>query len=603
MADGMSAFRAPKTFGLAGVMRADARVFHQVIFELTGVGRVSDLFSSRLRRALSDELEFRASILFGVVDSHRFLAPGAPLRIECGVDQEKLGVSVSFSVNPDRLLQTDGMRERVLLGKGTDRIEQMLHSLLSFGEQVLFKFQPATGLAEACVLSLRSRGALGAASRIKGAFEVLVLPADLEDAPHVAEHMALGDLDYRKLLRSSRASAEAQLSPSGDVRVHVAADPAALQESIRVKDYGKRKPEQQVGADGAPWLEEDSTEVRISGVTDQIESDQEALTLRGPKLKDRDETRVAVGTQPSDAEESSSDGEESAPKQGFLKSLFSVFSKKEVPKPRSRPQQQQLEQAAGQADASDQADGDRQAVVEESAAEVSAGMREITKTARELELEAESGSLSKLVDRIERERKQMAGEIKNTKTEKWLDGLASELVSERARLAEMTRRLSQSTRQKELEFKNRENTLLQSMRDKDENLRAKTQQLMRMKDQVAKLQMSVERAKSSSAGADENSSKIKLSQTQRLLQSVRTENEQLASKMQEMRLKFEQLNDQRKMMVPNAQFLDLQRKYERVSRQLEDMKRSAPVISAAGSASGGPDDGKPGSGGSGSQAA
>jgi len=571
MAEIFGTLRSPKSLGLAGMMRAEARIFHEVLFDLNGIGRVSDLFAVRLRRALPDELEFRASILFGVVDSHRFVTPGSPMRVECGLDNEKLGISVVFTVDPDRPLKSEGLRERVLAGKGGDRLEQMLHSFLTLGERVFLKYQPATGLAEVCLLIAQGRVAMSHTPRAKGSIEVIILPAELEQSSSIAEYTALGDIDYRKLLKVTREASDPLASPTGEVLLHAAKDSAGVQESIRLKRLKlespiapvvARKPQPEpteVVIESDPPQEDDS-EARVSGVTQQIESDESKIVVSGETLPHEDLEPVVV---------SASRPEPKPEKKSFLGGLFSVFKKKPEPAEQELPKVLETVEVEESAPAESTAENPDETLVPVAA------MREVHTIVRDLESATDQGALSRLIDRMEREKSIIKGELKNSKAEKWIEGLAGELVAERARLAEMAKKLTQSVRQKELEFKNRENSLIQSVRTRDENLRSKTLQLMRMKDQVAKLQMSVERAKHSAGSAEETSSKIKLTQTQRLLQASKGENEQLNLKLQDLKIRLEQVTEQKKLMVSATTHAELQKKVEALSHQIEELKRSS----------------------------
>ncbi len=583
MADHISPFRQPMCFGLAGVMRAEVRVFHEVLFDIRAVGRVSDLFAARLKRAVPDDLEFRASILFGVLDSYRVLAPSGPIRVECGVDGEKLGISVVFPVNPDRAPKFDGMVERVSAPRSADRFEQMLQFLQTLGDHVLYKYQPSTGMAEVCVLAVKSRGALSAVPRSKGKFELIVLPSESFDSPPVAESVALGDLDYSKLLGFDAKNADgSDAPPTGEVLRHLAADAASAYEAVRLKKYGLVSDNEAIRVSGGADDDDSDGNTRVKGVTSQLKTDNRALTIEGDASDagaGSDSSTVVAGGDDaeegaggtkrfsggadsdtdSDSEVASDEVVDEAPpkKKGIFKRLFSAFSDEE--------DESTLVLSDSKKEGASDSDGEPQ----------TATAREFGKKIRELEKETEDGSFSKFVDRVDQDRAKMKEQLKNKKAEKWVDGLAADLVSERARLAEMTKNLAQSARQKELEFKNRENTMMQAMREKEEALRVKTMQLMRSKDQVAKLQMSVERAKKAGSGNEESASRIKLGQTQRLLQSIRSENEQMTQKMQEMRLKVEQLNEQRKLTVPNTTHVELQRKFDRLKRQFDEMKRKA----------------------------
>jgi chromosome segregation ATPase len=302
----------------------------------------------------------------------------------------------------------------------------------------------------------------------------------------------------------------------------------------------------------------------VSGVTQKLDSDDSKIVVSGSVPPQEDHEAVLI---------SAPEPEKKPVKKSFLGGLFSVFKKKPEPEP-ELPKVIERD-APGLEDAvTEGQEPSPESVTDETLVPVAA-MREVQTIVRDIESAAEQGALSRLIDRMEREKSIIKSELKNSKAEKWIEGLAGELVAERARLAEMAKKLTQSVRQKELEFKNRENSLIQSVRSRDENLRSKTLQLMRMKDQVAKLQMSVERAKHSAGNAEETSSKIKLTQTQRLLQASKSENEQLSLKLQDLKIRLEQLTEQKKLMVSGSAHAELQKKVESLNRQIEELKRSS----------------------------
>jgi len=679
MANAMKPFRAPETFGLAGLMEAEARIYHEVLFDLTGVGRVSDLFSARLKRSIPDDLSFRATLLFGVLDSLKSVATGNPVRVECGLDSEKIGISISLTLPPAHRIQVAGLKERVLAGKGSERIELMIHDLLNFSDRVCFKSQPSTGLIEICILSLRSSAPVERHMRERGSFEVFVLGEEIAQPPVVAEYTALGDVDYRKLLKSSRDSGAVATPPSGEVLLHEARDSAAMldairarklkleessdlsdkikvsgsdeqtaeeviqvagsdeetaEEPIRLKGSDEETAEEPIRLKGSKE-ESDDQVIKVSGTTQKMDSDQTEIRVEGSASPAHSEQKIvfaadkrtdqgqdksvrviqsapqgddqgaedgldaelgaASGSEGGEGDEGLEDQDDqkivikaSKKKKRKSKGLFdrflSMFTPEEEVKAGKSVQAEDAEdqesdseddlddesQSDEAAESSEDGEGDDSAEIE-----VQAGLRDIKSAAGDLEKEFENGSISQLIERVEKEAPQIRAEVKNAKAEKWLEGLGSDLLAERAKLAAMSKKLTQMVRQKELEFKNRENTLLGSVRSKDEALRTKTLQLMRMKDQVAKLQMTVERSKGATAGNEETATKMKLTQTQRLLQSARSETDAANNKVLEMRAAVEQLIEQRKQMISPAAHAELQKKADRLAKQVEDLRRAA----------------------------
>lgn len=644
----MTPFRAVQTFGLAGMMKPEARIYHEVLFDLVGVGRVSDLFAARLKKALPDELSFRAMLLFGVLDSLRSVADGGPVKVECGLDSEKIGITISFALPPAGKIPVGGLKERILSGKGSERLEIMLHESLAFADRIYFKAQPSTGIVEICALSLRRSGDAARPGQQRAGLEVLILGDELGQAPPVAEYMALGDVDYKKLLRNSREAGEAAAPPTGEVLLHEAQDSLALLEAIRA-----RKLKLEESSEGARKVvlaasekEQDEEAIRVTGTTSRMDADKTEIRVDGAGTGPKDQKKVVLAASPKDesdddsvrvlkaskedleaagnsqkivlkasedGQEDGSDSEEivikasksKSRKKGIFGRLLSMFTGDEGesgeddgagddgevegsgdPAPASRPKRAKKPKAEGDGEG-DEDDSVEDGEPAEAAAEAGgegesqAGMRDIKSAAGDLEKELEQGSLSQIVEKIEKEAPALKSEIKNTKAEKWIEGLGAELLAERARLASMSKKLTQMVRQKELEFKNRENTLLQSVRSKDDALRTKTLQLMRMKDQVAKLQMSVERSKGATTGNEETAAKIKLTQTQRLLQSARSETEAANNKILEMKAAVEQMIEQRKQMITPAAHAELQKKADRLAKQVEDLKRAAAAAKSS----------------------
>lgn len=573
MAELFSALRAPQTLGLAGMMRPEARVYHETLFDLNGVGRVSDLFAARLRKVIPDELAFRAVILHGVVDAFRTFTQGSPIRIECGLDSEKIGITICFSMDPVQAPSIEGLRERITLRKPKSDFEQALVDIVAYSGRVYFKHQPSSSLAEICILSSFNAGQVDVGVRHKGQFEALLLAGDSGGGPSVAEYTLLADLDYRKLLKSSREGMDPQSPYSGEVLLHEAKLSAGVLEAVRMRKL--LTPEEPI-ATLESYKEADAGAIRVKGVTQKLEADTSAIQIDATPVTEVQEDEFPASSLP---ELEGSELEAPAPrakkralkKRGFLRRLFG-FSEPEAVVEEGSVDEASPELLTNPAAALVE-DSD-ELPVEDLIPPPS--LKDIHKSATDLEQECEKGGLSKLAERVEKEGVTIRDEVKNSKAEKWIEGLAAELVVERAKIAGLSKKLLLSVRQKELEFRNRENALLQSVKSKDETLRSRTLQVLRMKDQVAKLQLAVERARANSDNSEESAAKIKLTQTQRLLQNSRSEVEQLNLKLQEMKARFEQMSERGRQTVPSSLYTELQRKSEKLAKQLEDLKRSEP---------------------------
>ena len=92
--------RSLQTFGVAGLLGPECKVYYDSLFNTKNLGRVSDLICARLGDEAPDEIKVRAVLLFGVFEASRSVPSrgGAdePWTIECGVDEEKIALGFSF---------------------------------------------------------------------------------------------------------------------------------------------------------------------------------------------------------------------------------------------------------------------------------------------------------------------------------------------------------------------------------------------------------------------------------------------------------------------------------------------------------------------------
>src|SRR5688572_24081046 len=108
--------RSLKSFGVAGLLGEQCRVYYQNVFSPEGVGRVSDLVAAKLAEAGADELRMRSVLLFGFFEAYRASTPGAsrqalaePVVIECGIDGESLAFGFSFRLPAGSKFESEGL--------------------------------------------------------------------------------------------------------------------------------------------------------------------------------------------------------------------------------------------------------------------------------------------------------------------------------------------------------------------------------------------------------------------------------------------------------------------------------------------------------------
>ncbi len=522
-----ASIRSVESFGVSGLLASDAKVFHEVFYDAGGLGRAADLVAARLRDSGPDEFSLHALVLFGVLGASRVFETLSPIQFECGMDGMHFALSFCFELPEGTGMAWDGLSGRVMSGVAVSPLDELLLAFCRNADHVILKGQPALHRVEICALVRWGRRQ----AREPAPLEVVILAGEPAASPEAAEYTALGDLDYSQLLkRSSESGAESPVT--GEVLVHQARTAEELVRRIR----------------GRQMALEESSEVRIAGSPLAV-SDETAVTVSGSDSEQPSVDELVTATSPVENR-----------KRGLFSKLLKWVSPASDSASDLASTQEKDEPTAAGVGAAAQEAGEH---------ERSSVVAEISTAARELEKDLGEGALGRAM----REVAGIKSEAKNPRVERWIEGMMAELSAERSRIIEASRRLSNSVRVKELEFKNRENSLQQSIRERDEAIRVKTLGMMRMKEQVAKLQISLERAKLGTGSGDETAMKYKYNQAQKLLQTVRSESESLKFRVEELQSKLAQALDQRKQSVPLAQHAELERQVERQARQIEELKR------------------------------
>ncbi|MGE0614448.1 MAG: hypothetical protein AB7P04_02320 [Bacteriovoracia bacterium] len=191
--------------------------------------------------------------------------------------------------------------------------------------------------------------------------------------------------------------------------------------------------------------------------------------------------------------------------------------------------------------------------------------------AKHLMTELDQGEVSRKLTAAQKEVEDLKRELQSPKAKKWVDGLVADVVAERSQLKEMAKKVSLSVRQKELEFKNRERSLQEELRRRDELIKQKTNALMRAKDQLTQTTMSLERAKSSAQGAGtEAHFQKKFNFTKQQLTAAMEENKNLKSKIEELK---ESAGDARNQGPTHEQYAMLQDQVTQTEKKIEQSKK------------------------------
>jgi|GEM_PF-2851822 len=317
MADGgnpiFSPPRSTASFGVSGLLAENCRVFYDSIFTTRHLGRVADLLSARLQKAGPDELRLRALLLFLAYEGFRAqfpveieqasededptLALKAPLTIECGIDDEKIAVGVSFEPHGTQQLDISGLEERVRSGTPANRIERALCELLAHSGSVFLRQQPATGRVElAAWIGIRDKTVI---SESRGTLELHEIPADPEAAPRAQQYAELGDEDYETLLKDE-AKGRGDSDDDSDSEKKFGADDEDEDDETKLggKDANEKERKRRLGGnkrkvDGSRTVsgsEDDEADADGSGegeTGDSEAEDAQRLGGRDPKRKGR----------------------------------------------------------------------------------------------------------------------------------------------------------------------------------------------------------------------------------------------------------------------------------------------------------------------------
>ena len=190
--------------------------------------------------------------------------------------------------------------------------------------------------------------------------------------------------------------------------------------------------------------------------------------------------------------------------------------------------------------------------------------------------ELEKGGLEKTVKKVQREAEEMKSDFKSQRAKMWVDGLVGDIITEKARLKDMAKKTSLAVRQKELEFKTKERTYLDELKRREEALKQKENTVVRLKDQVSQMNLSLERARSQGANANGDTQlKKRFNHQKTLLDSVKDENSSLKRKLEEMQ---RSLSIAKSAQSNAGESTQLKEKIDQSNRQLEEARRQNSTL-------------------------
>ena len=228
---------AAGSFGVAGILGSEAKIYYEMLISSKGVGRVSDLVRAQIGKVLGEdspkvfehELAMRACLLYATAEGIRFREGRAPITLECGVSANRCAASASFILMQG--LASDPSADWAQLSgrSAPEEFRKLLGYLATLSHRVILKWHAISRRVE-IIAELH----LDAAPRTTAlaAVEWMSLDEILQEAPPVAEYEALGDLPYDQLTRGSRITTN-RMSDAQFLRNKLAQDRRLRDQAIR----------------------------------------------------------------------------------------------------------------------------------------------------------------------------------------------------------------------------------------------------------------------------------------------------------------------------------------------------------------------------------
>lgn len=587
------------TFGVAGVLNEGARIYYSNVFAPAQIGRVSDLLMARLKDSQVDELRFRALLLYGVFEAYvaAIQSPQADsgavqVSVECGVDGEKIAVGVSFSISELSTLGLGQLPDRLTAVQHKNDFDSLVAFLSQHSDHVIIRHQTEKGRIE--IVTVLGLGVAEVFANGPCAVQVLEIPETATGNPvpplSPNEYVELGDLNYKALLADPSIPVTAAAADNAPIRVisgsddgltrtlvkgsseapvatsvvkgtaaeghdsssTFKSDSTALADAIRVRGAAAAQSEESVRISSAkPHAE---NQLIVQGYVDKItelEMKLKSLETGGGvpagAFAGKLSSRAAVTAK--------------VPRESFLKKFwpFKKATENESVEFENVPETTNSvnEEAVTEGEDSDSALDDK---MPESV---------VSKLVGELTEKALTGTLAKAQQEIVEVKK----DISNDKAKRWVESLMSDFLQEKVRLNELAKKLGTSVRQKEHEFRSKERAFQEELRRRDEVIRQKVSAANRAKDQLAQVNMALERLKGTSTGGggDEVNLKAKFSQTQKYLTTAKQENALLLTKLEDLK---NQLNSAQTKARPAPEQTALQLKLDRAQKQADEFKKT-----------------------------
>ncbi len=194
------------------------------------------------------------------------------------------------------------------------------------------------------------------------------------------------------------------------------------------------------------------------------------------------------------------------------------------------------------------------------------------------ELETKTESIDAAVERANQESASIKDLLQDHKSKEWIDSLMAELRTEKSKIVELSRRLNQSIKQKELEFKNKVMTLEEELNRRDEQMRQKSAALAHSKDQLTQMTLNMTKFKDTAktAAADSHFKK-KYTYAQNTINVLKSENVALRKQVEDSSGAKGKSGEGGG--TSSAEMTSLKQKMDRSQRQIDEIKKQSSAVS------------------------
>lgn len=216
---GKEPFRSVESLGVSGILGRKGEILYFPFFETRHLGRTCDLIAAHFRPSGINEFHLRNVIdqsvslafsaqnysgdsVFGMFAEGSSSASKEPVYLECGVDLEKLIVSVTFHVSDQLQINWERLSENIHQRRCVSEFEKAISRLHSYSDRLLIKYVLVENMAEiVAFLALPGRIAESELGRDQPLKVLFLEPAKLKDSLGEERYLNPGDLEYQRLLQ------------------------------------------------------------------------------------------------------------------------------------------------------------------------------------------------------------------------------------------------------------------------------------------------------------------------------------------------------------------------------------------------------------------